>query len=77
MKKPKKGDSVSLKVIGYGLVSWESATIERVRLDQVWIDGRRDPYTYPSGHGDSSLGLRVDVVFDGGKAAKAYEEQEA
>lgn len=73
-KKPKAGDAVSLKVVGYGLVSWEGATIERVRLNKVWIDGRKETYTYPEGRGDALLGLRVDVVFDDGKAAEAYEE---
>lgn len=73
VKKPKKGDAVSLKVVGYGLVSWEDATVERVRLNQVWIDGRKEPYTFPDGRGDASLGLRIDCVFDGGKAAADYE----
>jgi hypothetical protein len=71
---PKAGDSVSLKVIGYGLVSWESATIDRVKGNTVWIEGRESqPIQYPEGKGEDTFGLRVDVVFDGGKEAKAYE----
>lgn len=73
VKKPKAGDEVSLKVLGYGLTSYESAIVERARLDKVWIDGRREPYTFPEGRGDACLGLRVDCVFDGGKAASDYE----
>lgn len=72
--KPKKGDRISLKVIGYGLVSYEHGEIERVRLKQVWIEGRKDPYLFPEGRGDGHLGLRVDVVFDDGLAAAQYEE---
>ena len=75
VKKPKKGDVVSLKVVGYGLVSWETATIERVKGDKVWIAGRESqPVTFPGGKGEDVLGLRVDVVFDGGKAGAEYEK---
>ena len=72
--KPKKGDIVSLKVIGYGLVSWETSKLERISKNKCWTEGRDMPFEYPSGRGESVLGLRVDVVFDGGKGAKEYEE---
>jgi hypothetical protein len=38
MKKPKKNDTVSLRFSYAGLVSYEKYSIERVRLNKVWID---------------------------------------
>lgn len=76
---PKANDKVSLAFHYAGLVSWESATIEKVAQGKevVWIDEqlyekKGSTYVYE----DFSVGHCKKILhLDGGKKAKAYEQE--
>jgi hypothetical protein len=76
VRKLKRGDAVSLEFRFMGLVSYESYLIERVRLNQVWIDAHDHPFDATTGrYSRDEGGARRELKFDGGsRAAQSARE---
>lgn len=80
MKKPKKGDAVSLAFHFAGLVSWDRLEIDRVAKggEVLWIDGQLYERKYDGTfvYEDNTLGPCKKVVHvDGGKLADKNKEE--
>ena len=73
VRKPKKGDTVSLEFRYMGLVSYEPYVIDRVRLNQVWIESHDHPFDAATGRYSRDEGdARRELKFDSGcRAAQA------
>lgn len=80
MKKPKRGDAVSMAFHFAGLVSWEKWWIDRAAKggEVVWLDGqlyeRKEDGTYV--YEDHTLGYCKKVLhLDDGKEADKYTKE--
>jgi hypothetical protein len=76
--KPKKGDSVSIKNVGYGVTSYEAGEIDRVSKGLAYVNGLDYPFEIPSGRWtlpNAGLGLTTSVLFDGGEAFRLHGDE--
>lgn len=63
MKKFKKGDTVYTKATGYGLVSYEKYTVERVSKGKIKVEDLDTLFDEKTGRGDgASLGLAITIA---------------
>lgn len=76
---PELDDAVSLAVIGYGVTSYEPGTIVRIdyAASHLWLEDSSRTFDLKTGDDivGESLGMRVKVLFDHGRAFRQHEDE--